>query len=192
MRGKGIFYKVRFIYCNLMALFLNRLVCRGRIPLSIQKVYYLGKGKCYIGDNCILGYKIGGYYRGAGIELQTRKIEATIVIGNNVAINNNFFVCAINSIQIGNNVRIGFNVCIMDHEAHNTNPLLRSRLGHIGSVGIGDNVWIGSNVTILKETYIGKNSIVATGAVVSGSFPENVIIGGIPARIIKRIDEGCI
>ena len=54
---------------------------------------------------------------------------------------------------------------------------------------IQDNVWIGNDVTILKNTKIGSNSIVATGAVVAGVFPKNVIIGGIPAKIIRTLDS---
>ncbi|UMB55472.1 hypothetical protein MKD41_08355 [Lutibacter sp. A64] len=43
------------------------------------------------------------------------------------------------------------------------------------------------NVTILKNSEVGDNSIVAIGAVVIGKFPKNVIIGGVPAKIIKTI-----
>lgn len=50
---------------------------------------------------------------------------------------------------------------------------------------IGKNVWIGNNVTILKNSEVGDNTIIAAGAVVSGKFPANVIIGGVPAKTIK-------
>lgn len=75
----------------------------------------------------------------------------------------------------------------MDHEAHGTNPTERRKLGEIGNVIIGKNVWIGNNVTILKNAEIGENSIVAAVAVVEGKFPANVIIGGLPAKIIKSL-----
>ena len=74
---------------------------------------------------------------------------------------------------------------VLDHEAHGVNPDERNKLGPIGKVIIGKNVWIGNNVTILKNSQVGDNSIVATGAVVSGKFPDNVIIGGIPAKVIR-------
>ena len=48
-------------------------------------------------------------------------------------------------------------------------------------------MWIGSNVTILDGVTVGENSVIAAGAVVNKSFPNNVIIGGIPTRILKRI-----
>ena len=59
--------------------------------------------------------------------------------------------------------------------------------GEIGKVIIGRNVWIGNNVVILKNTGIGDNTIIAAGAVVSGEFPANVIVGGVPAKIIKSL-----
>ena len=48
-------------------------------------------------------------------------------------------------------------------------------------------LYIGNNVIIPKNTEIGKNSIVGAGSIVSGKFPDNVIIGGVPAKIIKKI-----
>lgn len=75
----------------------------------------------------------------------------------------------------------------MDHEAHGVHPTERRKLGEIGKVIIGKNCWLGNNVTILKNSEIGENTIVATGAVVAGKFPANVIIGGVPAKIIKTL-----
>lgn len=109
------------------------------------------------------------------------------MIGDRVHTNNNVFICAANKITIGDFTRIGQNVTMMDFEAHGIDPLLRSKIGTVDTIVIGENVWIGNNVTILKNTEIGKNTIVATGAVVSGVFPENVIIGGVPAKIIKNL-----
>jgi acetyltransferase-like isoleucine patch superfamily enzyme len=65
--------------------------------------------------------------------------------------------------------------------------LKRREVGEIGKVILGSNVWIGSNVTILKNTIIGENTIIATGAVVTGVIPSNVIIGGVPAKIIRSL-----
>lgn len=94
---------------------------------------------------------------------------------------------AANHIRIGDRSLIGQYVTIMDHEAHGIDSNSRLKIGPIGSVSIGNNVWIGNNVIILKNSTIGDNSIVAAGSVVSGVYPSNVIIGGVPAKVIKPL-----
>ena len=118
---------------------------------------------------------------------QPRYKSSKIVIGSNVSTNNNIFICAANYIDIGDDTLVGQNVTIMDHEAHGIEPEKRRLLGPIGTIKIEKNVWIGNNVTILKNSEIGENSIIAAGTVVSRKFTKNVIIGGVPAKIIKEI-----
>lgn len=181
---RNFFY---FLFPNKLNLFRNRIIYRS-LPVFQQMTLCQGKGRVEIGNNCSFGYKIGGFNRGGSIELQARYRKSIIKIGNNIATNNNLFLCAANYIEIGDYTRIGQNVVIMDFEAHGIDPLKRNKVGKIGNVIIGKNVWIGNNVTILKNSKIGENSIVATGAVVAGIFPANVIIGGVPAKIIKALN----
>lgn len=173
-----------FIYPNL---FTKANYTYASIPRCQQKMEITGIGKVTIGKNCGFGYRIGGFWRRGSIELQTRYKNAEIFIGDKVHTNNNIFICAANKISIGANCRIGQGTMITDFEAHGSDPELRSKIGEIGKVEIGDNVWIGNNVTILKNSRVGKNLIIATGAVVNSAFPSNVIIGGIPAKVIKKI-----
>ncbi len=56
-----------------------------------------------------------------------------------------------------------------------------------GHIHIKQNVWIGANATILPSVKIGENSVVAAGSVVSKDVPDNCVVGGIPAKIIKTI-----
>jgi acetyltransferase-like isoleucine patch superfamily enzyme len=97
------------------------------------------------------------------------------------------FICAASMILKGDFTLIGQYVTIMDHEAHGIDPAKRRQIGEIGQVNIGKNLWIRNNVVILKNSFVGDNCIIAAGAIVSGSFPSNSIIGGVPARVIKMI-----
>ena len=58
-----------------------------------------------------------------------------------------------------------------------------------GDTIIGNDVWIGGNCTILPGVTIGNNVVVAAGAVVSHDVPDNCVVGGVPARIIKEIEN---
>jgi acetyltransferase-like isoleucine patch superfamily enzyme len=177
-----------FELTNLKARYKHKIQFNGNKPICNQKTFITGIGKVVFGKNCIFGYKPGGFYRGGTIEFQTRYKDAQIIIGNNIFTNNNIFICAANYIEIGDKTIIGQYVTIMDFEAHGSHPDKRGQIGEIGKVVIGENVWIGNNVTILKNSIIGDNTIIATGAVVSGKFQGNLIIGGIPAKVIKKID----
>jgi len=55
-------------------------------------------------------------------------------------------------------------------------------------VRVGDNVLIGANAVVIEGVQIGSGSVVAAGAIVTQDVPENVVVAGVPARIIKEID----
>lgn len=178
---------MNFVFPNFGKLIHNKHISLIDWPQFAQMTLISGAGNVKIGRNCSFGYKLGGFHRKGCIELQPRYVDSIIIIGDNIATNNNVMLCAANYIEIGDNTLIGQNVTIMDYEAHGINPDKRREIGEIGQVIIGRNVWIGNNVTILKNTVIGENTIVAAGAVVSGKFPSNVIIGGVPAKVIKNL-----
>lgn len=96
----------------------------------------------------------------------------------------NKIICK-SKITIGRGTQIAFGVTISDHDFHKTytygveNPETKPII-------IGENVWIGMNSIILKGVTLGDNCIVAAGSVVTKSFPNNVMIGGNPAKIIKN------
>ena len=186
IKSKSNFY-THFVFRNIKLLLSGRLKYDSKTLKINQPIFLIGPGTFLLGRNCTFGYKLGGFHYKGSIEIQSRYNNASIEIGDNVATNNNVFICAANCIEIGDNTLIGQNVTITDFEAHGIHPNERRRVGEIGKVIIGRNVWLGSNVTILKNSSIGDNTIVASGAVVSGVFPSNVIIGGVPAKIIKAI-----
>lgn len=158
-----------------------------------QRTNFFNKGEIYLGENFSIGYKQGGGFYNGRTEIQTRSKEAIIKIGKNLATNNNIFLCANKRIEIGNDVLIGRNVVIMDHNAHGVAPnMRRSYSGTAKEVIIEDNTWIGNNVQILPGTIIGKNSVVSAGSIAKGKYPENCIIQGNPAVVIKYITEGVL
>ncbi len=114
-----------------------------------------------------------------------------ISIGRNVSIGRNSHIGSINKISIGNDVMMGSNILIEDHSHGNTFDYSKLRrdlpLVSNGEIVIGDNTWICDNAVILGGARIGKNCVVAANSVVNNEFPDNCLIGGIPARILKKI-----
>lgn len=113
-----------------------------------------------------------------------------MIIGNNVGLGTHgYYGSGAGLLEIGDNTIFGNYVSIHpeNHNYNDSTKLIRLQGVNGKGIKIGTNCWIGAKVTILDGTFIGDNSIVAAGAVVRGRFPNNVIIGGVPARIIKRI-----
>ena len=106
-------------------------------------------------------------------------------IGKNVFINFNCTLLDLGGITIEDNVLIGPNVSILS-EGHPISPEDRHSLIP-KAIHIKRNVWIGAGATILQGVTIGENAIIAAGAVVSKDVPDNTVVGGIPAKVIKTI-----
>ncbi len=148
-----------------------------------------GKGQIYFGKNVLIGVDPSPFlYSGYGY-LEARNVNSKISIGDNVMINNNIVIISEGEgITISSNTLIGTQCEIYDSDFHNL-QIDKRLTGEITTkrVFIDENVFIGSNVKILKGVSIGKNSVVANGSIVTKSIPENVIAGGIPAKVIKTI-----
>lgn len=106
-------------------------------------------------------------------------------IGKNVFINFDCTFLDLGGITIEDNVLIAPKVSLLS-EGHPIDPENRHSLT-VGHIHIKKNAWIGANATILQGVKIGENAVVASGAVVSKNVPDNTIVGGIPAKIIKTI-----
>ena len=124
-------------------------------------------------------------------------IEPTISFdyGYNISVGENFY-CNFNSIfldicpiTIGDNCMFGPN-CQLYAATHPIEPVKRNSGMEFGKpITIGDNVWFGGSVIITPGVTLGNNVVVAAGSVVTKSFPDNVVLGGNPARIIRTIEE---
>lgn len=110
-----------------------------------------------------------------------------IHVGKNVFINMGCKFQDQGGIFIGDGALIGHNVMLATLN-HAKSP--KDRASMIPApIHIGRNVWIGSNATVLPGATIGDGAIVAAGAVVDKDVPENTIVGGVPAKIIRRLRE---
>lgn len=107
-------------------------------------------------------------------------------IGKNVFINFDCTFLALGGITIEDNVLIGPKVSLLS-EGHPLNPSERQSLVP-GKIHIKRNAWIGANAIILPGVTVGENAVVAAGAVVSKDVTDNTVVGGVPAKIIKKIE----
>ena len=88
--------------------------------------------------------------------------------------------------MIGDGCQIGHNVVFATLN-HGLAPKERKST-YPAPIVLGRNVWVGSNATILQGVTIGDNAVVAAGAVVAKDVEANTIVGGVPARLLRRID----
>lgn len=89
-------------------------------------------------------------------------------------------------IYLGDRMLVGQNV-VLATLSHGMDPAHRADL-HPAPIRIGDDVWIGANATVLPGVAIGHGAVVAAGAVVTRDVPAMTVVGGVPARVIKRIE----
>ncbi|XJS11204.1 sugar O-acetyltransferase [Aerococcaceae bacterium WGS1372] len=107
-------------------------------------------------------------------------------IGKNVFINSGCRFQDQGGITIGDGALIGHNV-VMATLDHDMDPTDRGTM-HPKPIVLGKNVWVGSNATILSGVMIGDGAIIAAGAVVTKDVEANTIVGGVPAKFIKKIE----
>ncbi|OGI00441.1 MAG: acetyltransferase [Candidatus Melainabacteria bacterium GWF2_37_15] len=159
-------------------------------PVLRQPALFAGFGKIIMGQKVIIGVKNSPYFYDSYTYVEARNKNSFIKIDNNVQINNKCcFISEGEGIFIGENTLIGTNVEIYDSDFHNLMPQARiTGSPKTAKVIIDKNVFIGSNVKILKGVKIGKNSVIGTGSVVVKSIPDNVIAGGVPAKVIRNLD----
>lgn len=110
-----------------------------------------------------------------------------ITLGKNIFINSGCCFQDQGGITIGDDTLIGHQVVLATLN-HDITPSKRANLVP-SPINIGKNVWIGAKAVVLAGVSIGDNAIVAAGAVVNRNVPKNAIVAGVPAKIIKMIEE---
>ena len=155
----------------------------------MSNIYVRGGQKIIIGNNfyCFWGVRIETYSCHNGM-----KFNPQIIIGNNVSINPDCHIGAINRIEIHDGVLMASRVFITDHfhGKINREELLVSPQKRIlfakGTVIIKKNAWLGEGVAVMPGVTIGENSVIGANAVVTKDIPDNSIAVGIPAKVIKQ------
>ena len=112
-----------------------------------------------------------------------------IYVGENFYANFNCTFLDVSTIEIGDNCMFAPNVQLYT-ATHPLHPVKRnSGLEYAKPIKIGNNVWLGGGVIVTPGVTLGDNVVVGAGSVVTKSFPDNVVIAGNPARIIKTVEE---
>ncbi len=164
------------------------------VELRFGSIIYHGE-KIHIGNDCKIGK---GFVCSVYLEYAGQKTPAErgggIFIDTCVSAERNLTIYCANKVKIGKGTMIGSTVLITDNNhginAGDTQKNYREQTLTTKAVTIGENCWIAEQSCILAGASIGNRCIVAANAVVtSGTYPDNCILAGNPARIIKIWDK---
>jgi len=174
MLGKG----TRFFYQN--RVFFGK---KNRIGSHVI-LSGLGKSGLTLGNNV----SIGDFSR-IEVSQTLGDIGEGIVIGDNVGISSFAGIGGAGGLSIGNDCIIGqyFSCHPENHGFVINDKIFRHQEVSRHGIQVGQNCWIGAKVTLLDGTVIGNNCVIAAGAVVRGSYPDNVLIGGVPSRVLRAL-----
>lgn len=186
------FYYKFWIYFNRFKLSLNEVEYGKNV--IIRNHFYLEKkenSRICIGNNVLV--TSGGGYNPIGSNRKTYIFcnnNAEILIGDNAGMSN-IVLWADSSIKIGNYVKLGANVVVIDTNCHSLNyKMRRTKIDDQNdvvskAVVIEDDALIGTGSIILKGVTIGARSIIGAGSIVTQSIPADCIAAGNPCKIIK-------
>ncbi len=212
-KGKTYQLDTRIPNKLLMYSLFKRVMMLSRGLLFLQKKVFLGKN-CIVlnkknivfGKNVTLGNFtiIDGYasqkllfgdnvnigaYSSVSSTSHMSKYGKGLSIGNNSGIGKFTEFGAAGGITIGKDVIMGSYISFHseNHNFTDNKRLIREQGVTSEGIILGNNIWVGAKVTFLDGCRIGNNCVIAAGAVVKDAFPDNVVIGGVPARILKNI-----
>lgn len=156
------------------------------IALAPESVLYKSLIKINGLNNKVIVHK-GAYL--SGVELYIEDNGCIIEIGSRTFIGNNtHLACTENGsmIKVGDRCMLSSYVQIRTGDSHTILDVDGNRINPAASVFIGDHCWLGQGCKVLKGVNLGNVSVVSTGAIVTKSFGNNVLVGGLPAKILKE------
>ncbi len=174
---------------------------KSRIPQRFLILFYRLIGQPRIlhfrSDNNIAILKAFGAEIGNNVKIYSpvmltgvKGCYAKLKIGDNCVFNGNNYLNLAANITLEKGVSLGPGVTIMTHNRYNHNEFLENRLAHTcgeKSVLIKEGAGIKAHALVTMGITIGKNAVVAGGAVVNRDVPDNCLVGGVPAKLIKEI-----
>jgi acetyltransferase-like isoleucine patch superfamily enzyme len=186
--GLGLSMKFRLFYAkfNLLRFWLykkflgfdvaNQFITRVD-KISLQLI--LRKNGAQIGHNCDIE---------TGLTFHNCHDYHNLIIGDNCHVGKQCFFDLRGRVMIGKNVVISMKSSFITHQDMNKSDLKSIYPSSYEDIIINDNCYLGVNTIVLKGVEIGNNSIVAAGCVVVSDVIENMIVGGVPAKTIKRLN----
>lgn len=132
---------------------------------------------------------------GAQVGKNSRVFASTIFrsskfsIGQNSTMNYKCIVDNWDQVTIGKNVGVGIGVQLITSSHDFSRADLRAGAMSFAPVSIEDGAWIGSGAIVLPGVTVGRGAVVAAGAVVTADVAQHTLVGGVPARLIRSLDE---
>jgi acetyltransferase-like isoleucine patch superfamily enzyme len=168
---------------------LGRLKLRYGRRLQTDGLCFICPGvKLEIGRRATL--RVGRWaWIGHGCKIRVH--EGEVEIGAKTVIGQDCTISAYQHVSIGREGIVADRVMLIDFDHGVTEVERPIRLQGIykRDVRVGHNVWIGYGVCILRGVTVGDNAVIGTSAVLTRSFPDNAVIAGVPARILRMRDE---
>lgn len=210
IKGRSIILddKVDTIY--LLSFLLDKLICLIRGILKTRKFIYIGclskiRGVSHL--HVSKGVEIGrfceidclsqkGLFIGKGSKIGSfsivkvsgslRDLGTQIIIGDNVGIGEFAHIGGAGGVKIGKDTISGSYLSIHpENHVFFNDGLIREQGVTRQGVKIGSNCWLGAKVTFLDGSEVGNGCVVAAGSIVTKKFGDNVVIGGVPAKVLK-------
>ncbi len=177
---------------NAWSLLITRLCCPGA-RLIRRPAYIRGKAAMELGEGFTTGYRcrLEAFAGPSG--------EKTLRVGRRVKLGDNVHLVATEKLTIGDDCLFASNVFVSDTDHGSyagdgrdsdpaTPPDARPLVAH--PTAIGERVWVGEGACILPGAQVGSGCVVAAHSVVKGIIPDNCVVAGAPARVVRRYVDG--
>jgi len=184
---RGTLKTRRKIFIDRKVKILNKSAFKFGYGCTVEEYVFLD---CYGTTGVVLGNssKIGSHSI-VSTTSHLSKLGKGLIIGNNSSVGSFSYYGCSGGVEIGNDVIMGEYISFHseNHNFSDNETLIREQGVISEGIKIGHNIWVGAKVTFIDGCQVGDNSVVAAGAIVKGVFPPNVVIGGVPAKILKEL-----